>query len=204
MVYGVCSNHQTRVCSRCTHTHFSADGRTDVTCGESRQDNTIQGCAHKKKKKASGLQFFSCPKPQKAGEGGGESGWGSGSNRGGGCSELLALSVRCDCEFRASFCLCFTRKKKKKMRGCIHPSTGSPETRKHPEEAFSEKLGEWEGGGMRWLEESKIGAPGALIMEAGKDSVPSTNPKAALFLGKLWLKKCLETALFFLRTFSVI
>lgn len=51
MVYGVCSNHQTRVCSRCTHTHFSADGRTDVTCGESRQDNTIQGCAHKKKKK---------------------------------------------------------------------------------------------------------------------------------------------------------
>lgn len=41
------------------------------------------------------------------------------------------------------------------------------------------------GGGMRWLEESKIGAPGALIMEAGKDSVPSTNPKAALFLGKL-------------------
>ena len=36
----------------------------------SRQDNTIQGCAHKKKKKASGLQFFSCPKPQKAGDGG--------------------------------------------------------------------------------------------------------------------------------------
>lgn len=83
------------------------------------------------------------------------------------------------------FVFVLQEKKKKKMRGCIHPSTGSPETRKHPEEAFSEKLGEWEGGGMRWLEESKIGAPGALIMEAGKDSVPSTNPKAALFLGKL-------------------
>ena len=72
------------------------------------------------------------------------------------------------------------------MHGCIHQSTGSPETRKHPEEAFSEELGAWGGwGGMRWLEESKIGAPGALIMEAGKDSVPSTNPKAAFFLGKL-------------------
>lgn len=169
-----------------THTHFSADGRTDVTCGESRQDNTIQGCPHKKKKKKH-LDYSSSAVQNHRRQG----------REGGRVGEEVEVIGE---EAAASFWLCqygatvnseqvfvfvLQEKKKKKMRGCIHPSTGSPETRKHPEEAFSEELGEWEGGGMRWLEESKIGAPGALIMEAGKDSVPSTNPKAALFLGKL-------------------
>ena len=167
----------------------------------SRQDNTIQGCAHKKKKSI-WITVLQLSKTTE-GRGRGESGWGSGSYRGGGCSELLACQYGATVNSEQVFV--FVLQKKKKMHGCIHQSTGSPETRKHPEEAFSEELGEWGGwGGMRWLEESKIGAPGALIMEAGKDSVPSTNPKAAFFLGKLWFEKCLETALFFLPTCSVI
>lgn len=52
------------------------------------------------------------------------------------------------------------------MRGCIHPSTGSPDLQA-PEEALSEKLGEGkdgvDGGG-----EKKTGAPRAPIMEVQK------------------------------------
>lgn len=51
------------------HTYFSADGRTDVTCGDPVKTTQYRD-ARTKKKKASGLQFFSCPKPQKAGDGG--------------------------------------------------------------------------------------------------------------------------------------
>lgn len=53
------------------------------------------------------------------------------------------------------------------MRGCIHQSTGSPDSQA-PEEAFSEELGEWGG----WVAGGKeIRAPRALIMEAGGKGV---------------------------------
>lgn len=111
--------------SRCTHSHISVNTccrRTDVTCGIPSKQHNTGTCAYR----ASGFTVLQLSKPQKAG---GRERWG-----GGGEVEVGVRKRRLQRALAVSMCDWIQSRRggrRLEMRGCIHPSTGSPETRKH-------------------------------------------------------------------------
>lgn len=111
--------------SRCTHSHISVNTccrRTDVTCGIPSKQHNTGTCAYR----ASGFTVLQLSKPQKAG---GRERWG-----GGGGVEVGVRKRRLQRALAVSMCDWIQSRRggrRLEMRGCIHPSTGSPETRKH-------------------------------------------------------------------------
>lgn len=148
--------------SRCTHSHISVNTccrRTDVTCGIPSKQHNTGTCAYR----ASGFTVLQLSKPQKAG---GRERWG-----GGGEVEVGVRKRRLQRALAVSMCDWIQSRRggrRLEMRGCIHPSTGSPETRKH----LKPLVRSWGGGGRvgegGWLKGNKTGALRALIMEAKK------------------------------------